>query len=198
VKDASHDRGSGYSGSAIDYMIKLEDALDFKCEVIPYMPPPKESYKGFTGFAYYMRDCALANGSSFRCKCDMGIGGWASTRERQRLVDFVHPFDTDAYWAVVRTSTVKDRSKTKGFFFLSVFSLEVWVSIAGTMLLIAVLYICDPHSNTSRGLQNMPEPQLARGFDDTGEGGSGGSTNLKQLGDLIGTLFFRLVSLHVA
>jgi hypothetical protein len=193
LKDPFNARTNGFSGDAIDYMTKLEESLNFSCNVKEFKSTNNASNVGFSGFVREMGQCATKNGSSGRCECDMGVGGWASTRERQALVDFVHPFDNDAYRSVVRTSSVKDKSKTKGFFFISVFSVHVWVSIAGTMLLIAIIYMCDPHSVTRRSAQRSHGPEMPHGFDDACDEGSGGNAFWRDLFDLMGTIFFRFV-----
>jgi hypothetical protein len=163
-------------------MIRLEEQLGFSCDVSEFKSKRNASNTGFSGFVLEMNQCS-SNGSARSCECEIGIGGWASTRIREPLVDFVHPFATDAYRTTVRTSDMKDESKTKGFFFLSVFSGQVWIAIATTFVLIAVIYVCDPQlvtqppeRSTLSGEDQSPEPSLSEVEPvGVGDGAAGGN-----------------------
>jgi hypothetical protein len=48
----------------------------------------EEKLKGFSGFVRYLNVCSEASSSS-KCRCDIGIGGWASSSERFAMVDMV-------------------------------------------------------------------------------------------------------------
>jgi hypothetical protein len=148
--------------------------MKFSCEVLEYKSKFNSSNTGFTGFTREMSQCA-SNGSSDACECDLGVGGWAKTRERVQLVDFVDPFAADAFRMVERDSDIKDGSKDKGIFYITVFSWGVWASMSSIFVLLIVISLFDAqYAALSREPEKSNEILVGvdSGADNVGEKGN--------------------------
>jgi hypothetical protein len=80
-----------------------------------------------------MGECSKSSEPS-SCPCDIGVGGWARTKERQTAIDFVAPFAYDSFRMVTRVDGIRSASNTNGLFFIRTFSLGAWLAIAGLII----------------------------------------------------------------
>jgi hypothetical protein len=102
----------------------------------------EEKLKGFSGFVRYLNICSEA-GSSSKCRCDIGIGGWASSSERFAMVDMVAPIANDDYRVITRIALATG-SSLNNFFFFSTFAWSVWLALIGLFVLHVCVTALDP------------------------------------------------------
>lgn len=125
-------------GLAIRYLHQLERQTNFKCNELDDL---SDEY-GFTDFIEEMWACQNDKNSKSRiCKCDAGVGGWMQTRKRHGLVDYLPIFMHDDIRVITHIHNT-DMSSS-GLFFITTFTTNVWLAIAGLLVVWTFLKMLD-------------------------------------------------------
>lgn len=124
-----------------------------------------ENGVGHTDFIMPMHNCSKGINVTYpeSCACELGMGGWIENDERFHLVDFLQPFVYTSFRVVVRSEDTF--RTTKGPYYLSTFTPEVWLMILSLIGLFTLLKLVDkrfmPPDNNYRPLSDK-EPKLKR------------------------------------
>lgn len=163
-----NDEGQEVEGIAKDYMDLLEKhtgSIKCKKDILPF--GGSGSGVGHSAFIQEMHNCSktrMSNHSSI-CACELGMGGWIENEKRFELVHFLQPFVYTSFRVVVRRSDTF--TPTKGTYFLSAFTLNVWLLIIGLIVLFTMLKVLDkrfmPPDNNFKPLPDT-EPFIKRVF----------------------------------
>lgn len=127
---------------AFDLLHDLQTNLGFKCETIVDV----SNSSGFTSFVSQMELCSDGSATVENnqiCNCEIGVGGWMQTHERNGRVEFLPPLIHDVLQTTVNIDhTFINQSST---FFLTTFTPSVWIAIFGLFLWFTILKRLDNH-----------------------------------------------------
>lgn len=120
----------------MDALQELQNQLGFECVS---MHRYTSENVGFTPFILDLEKCSrgIAPSNSSICQCELGVGGWMQTTERQGRAIFLPMFMKGEMRMVVHKDNTF--SSTKGIFFLDVFKIEVWALFILVYLFLTVL-----------------------------------------------------------
>lgn len=117
VRDVT--RRSGYSGVALDYLHRLQDNLQFTIDLHPWNDT-------WSAFIKHMSDCEPRSFGDNACVCDIGVGSFTVTNQREELISFVWPFSNENHRMIGRTSDLRVDDSKNTWFVFQTFSLSVW------------------------------------------------------------------------
>ena len=117
-------RRTGFSGIAITYLERLQDNLQFTIDL--------ELWEGsFTSFVDKMATCSHDQDAlpADRCPCNVGIGSFTMTNDREERINFVWPFSNEAHAMVSRKADLRADDSQNAWFVFKTFTPSVWVII---------------------------------------------------------------------
>lgn len=131
VSELTSDEQFGFGGLAIDYLKGLQEKTGFSCKSVSLFRHGHQV--GFTDFIYFLENCTTPEGMVRQndpdCVCDIGTAGFGSNSERIGRVDYIEEFAHSNYRVVTHIDNTS--TMTGGAFFITSFSISVWVSILG-------------------------------------------------------------------
>lgn len=116
--------------------------LNFTCDSLKLYS--NEENVHFNAVVNHLHDCTTSSGEirdSPECQCDMAVGGWFQNPERFGRVDFLPPFVPDGMSVLVHTDNTS--SSSAGAFFITAFSVPVWIFILVLISALTFLKILD-------------------------------------------------------
>lgn len=119
----------------------MQALLDWQCsEFIPYVEGDGTSFNRFID----MMDNCTQNGAikdDPACRCEIGIGGWFNSADRDERVDLLPPFVYDGIRVTFHVSNTR-RSGSK-LFFVTTFDLRSWLCLFAIIILFALAKFLD-------------------------------------------------------
>lgn len=125
-----------FGGIAMEYLLKLQDVLGFRCISLDIDDGGDEGVP-FNSIVEKMDRCVTEEGTMREdpdCNCDMAVGGWMESDTRLGKVDFLPPFLIDGIG--IATHVDETSVASAGAFFLTAFSLAVW----GLLVMLSVVF----------------------------------------------------------